>query len=90
MKDIYRPYWKTWAALLALTVVMIAVDVMELPRVLMLAVLLGVSCSATAFESSAEGEPTSIELEEALVRSRGDGEFPPLRPARIWHVHFRL
>lgn len=37
----YKSYWKTWGLLLALTVVMIFVDVTPLPRLLMLFVLLG-------------------------------------------------
>jgi cytochrome c oxidase subunit IV len=37
----YRPFWKTWGILLALTVVMVFVDVMEVPRVFLVVVLLG-------------------------------------------------
>ncbi len=41
MQDIYKPLWRTWAILLSLTAVMVLVDVMELPRQLMVLVLLG-------------------------------------------------
>ena len=36
----YGALWKTWGLLLALTVVMVFVDVMGLPRVVLLAILL--------------------------------------------------
>jgi cytochrome c oxidase subunit IV len=41
MEAAYKTYWKTWGILLSLTVVMVFVDVMSLPRMLMLVVLLG-------------------------------------------------
>ena len=41
MEAAYKTYWRTWGILLALTVVMVFVDVMSLPRLLMLIVLLG-------------------------------------------------
>jgi cytochrome c oxidase subunit IV len=41
MDAAYKNYWKTWGILLGLTVVMVFVDVMALPRILMLVVLLG-------------------------------------------------
>lgn len=37
----YRAFWRTWGFLLGLTLVMVSVDVMELPRILLLIVLLG-------------------------------------------------
>lgn len=37
----YRSFWKTWAILLALTVVMVFVDVVQAPRALLVIVLLG-------------------------------------------------
>jgi cytochrome c oxidase subunit IV len=37
----YKVFWKTWGILLALTAVMVFVDVMHLPRILLLFVLLG-------------------------------------------------
>ena len=36
----YGPLWKTWSLLLVLTATMVVVDVLHLPRVLLLAVLL--------------------------------------------------
>ena len=53
MDDAYKPFWKTWGVLLALTIVMIFVDVMELPRVLLLFVLLA-AMSTKAFLIAAE------------------------------------
>jgi cytochrome c oxidase subunit IV len=41
MEAVYKTYWKTWGVLLALTVVMVFVDVMSFPRMLMLVILLG-------------------------------------------------
>ena len=41
MEATYKTYWKTWGILLALTVVMVFVDVMSFPRLLMLVILLG-------------------------------------------------
>ena len=41
MEAAYKTYWKTWGILLTLTLVMVFVDVMSLPRMLMLVVLLG-------------------------------------------------
>lgn len=41
MQAAYKTYWKTWGVLLSLTVVMVFVDVVSLPRMLMLVVLLG-------------------------------------------------
>ena len=40
MNRAYRVFWQTWGILLALTVVMIFVDVVDLPRGLLLVVLL--------------------------------------------------
>lgn len=40
MDRAYKRFWKTWAVLLVLTAMMVFVDVMELPRLLLLAVLL--------------------------------------------------
>ncbi len=40
MEDVYKPFWKTWGILLSLTVIMVFVDVMDFPRMLLLAVLL--------------------------------------------------
>jgi cytochrome c oxidase subunit IV len=37
----YGPLWKTWGLLLVLTAIMVFVDVMDLPRLLLLAILLG-------------------------------------------------
>ena len=37
MENVYKRFWKTWAILLALTTVMVFVDVMDMPRTLMLA-----------------------------------------------------
>ena len=39
MEAAYKTYWKTWGILLCLTLVMVFVDVMSLPRMLMLVVL---------------------------------------------------
>jgi cytochrome c oxidase subunit IV len=36
----YRPLWKTWGVLLALTAIMVFVDVMALPRAVLVSVLL--------------------------------------------------
>ncbi|HSF17178.1 MAG TPA: cytochrome C oxidase subunit IV family protein [Vicinamibacteria bacterium] len=41
MNAAYRSFWKTWAILLALTVVMVFVDVVQAPRALLVIVLLG-------------------------------------------------
>ncbi len=41
MENVYKRFCKTWGILLALTTVMVFVDVMDLPRTLLLAVLLG-------------------------------------------------
>ena len=41
MEAVYKPFWKTWGILLVLTTIMVFVDVMDFPRVLLLAVLLG-------------------------------------------------
>jgi len=41
MHDAYRPVLKTWVVLLALTTVMVFVDVLSLPRGLFLAIVLG-------------------------------------------------
>lgn len=41
METTYKRFWKTWGILLALTVVMVFVDVMHAPRSLLLVVLLG-------------------------------------------------
>ena len=41
MENAYKSFWKVWGILLALTVVMVFVDVMNLPRILLLFVLLG-------------------------------------------------
>lgn len=41
MEAAYKPFWKTWGVLLVLTTVMIFVDVMALPRMLLLVILLG-------------------------------------------------
>jgi cytochrome c oxidase subunit IV len=40
MEAAYKTYWKTWGILLSLTVIMVFVDVMSLPRLLLLVVLL--------------------------------------------------
>jgi cytochrome c oxidase subunit IV len=40
MNQAYAVFWKVWGILLALTAVMVFVDVMELPRMLLLLVLL--------------------------------------------------
>ena len=40
MKDAYKPYWRTWGILLALTIVMLFVDVMGLPRIPFLVIVL--------------------------------------------------
>lgn len=37
----YKVFWKTWGILLALTAVMVFVDVMHMPRMILLFVLLG-------------------------------------------------
>jgi cytochrome c oxidase subunit IV len=37
----YSSFWKVWGVLLALTAVMVFVDIMHLPRMLLLVVLLG-------------------------------------------------
>jgi cytochrome c oxidase subunit IV len=37
----YRVLWKTWGVLLALTSVMVFVDIMHLPRILLLVILPG-------------------------------------------------
>ncbi|HXV60512.1 MAG TPA: cytochrome C oxidase subunit IV family protein [Vicinamibacteria bacterium] len=41
MNAAYRTFWRTWAILLALTVVMVFVDVVQAPRALLVIVLLG-------------------------------------------------
>lgn len=41
MEAAYKPFWRTWAVLLVLTAIMIFVDVMALPRMLLLVILLG-------------------------------------------------
>lgn len=41
VSEIYRSFWKTWGILLVLTMVMVFVDVMALPRIFLLFVLLG-------------------------------------------------
>ena len=41
MDNAYKRFWKVWGILLSLTVVMVFVDLMELPRMLLLVVLLG-------------------------------------------------
>ena len=48
MRDVYRPLWRTWGILLALTMVMVFVDAMALPRVILVPVLL-VAMSTKAF-----------------------------------------
>ncbi|HEY7818890.1 MAG TPA: cytochrome C oxidase subunit IV family protein [Vicinamibacteria bacterium] len=48
----YGALWKTWAVLLALTVVMVFLDVMDLPRFLLLVVLLGAMLTKAFFISS--------------------------------------
>ena len=40
MENVYKPFWRTWGILLGLTLVMVFVDVMKLPRLLLLGVLL--------------------------------------------------
>jgi cytochrome c oxidase subunit IV len=40
MQKPYAVFWKTWGVLLALTLVMIFVDVMHMPRLVLLGVLL--------------------------------------------------
>ena len=39
--DAYRLFWKTWAVLLVLTGIMVFVDVMHLPRIVLLLILVG-------------------------------------------------
>lgn len=39
--NLYRVFWKTWAVLLALTSIMVFVDIMKMPRIVLLLVLLG-------------------------------------------------
>lgn len=40
MEAVYKPLWKTWGILLTLTSIMVFVDVMDLPRTILLVVLL--------------------------------------------------
>ena len=40
MEAVYKPFWKTWGVLLVLTMIMVFVDVMALPRMFLLVVLL--------------------------------------------------
>jgi len=40
MEAVYKPLWKTWGVLLMLTSIMVLVDVMDLPRTILLVVLL--------------------------------------------------
>ena len=48
----YGALWKTWALLLVLTVIMVSVDVMGLPRLLLLVVLIGAMLTKAFFISS--------------------------------------
>jgi len=48
----YGTLWKTWGLLLALTVVMVFVDVMGLPRILLLVVLIAAMLTKAFFISS--------------------------------------
>lgn len=48
----YAVLWKTWALLLALTVVMVFVDVMGLPRILLLVILVTAMLTKAFFISS--------------------------------------
>ena len=41
MNAAYRTFWRTWAILLVLTMVMVFVDVVQAPRTLLVIVLLG-------------------------------------------------
>jgi cytochrome c oxidase subunit IV len=46
--SIYRRFWKTWGILLVLTSIMVFVDVMHMPRVLLLLVLLAAMLTKAA------------------------------------------
>ncbi len=48
----YGTLWKTWGLLLALTVVMVFVDVMGLPRIFLLLILIGAMLTKAFFISS--------------------------------------
>jgi cytochrome c oxidase subunit IV len=48
----YGALWKTWALLLVLTAIMVFVDVMGLPRLLLLVVLIGAMLTKAFFISS--------------------------------------
>lgn len=39
--NLYGVFWKTWGVLLTLTAIMVFVDVMEMPRIILLLILLG-------------------------------------------------
>ncbi len=39
--NLYQVFWKTWGVLLALTAIMVFVDIMHLPRIILLFILLG-------------------------------------------------
>jgi cytochrome c oxidase subunit IV len=46
--DIYRRFWRTWGILLGLTSIMVFVDVMHMPRLLLLVVLLAAMLTKAA------------------------------------------
>lgn len=48
----YGTLWKTWALLLFLTSIMVFIDVMGLPRILLLVVLIGAMLTKAFFISS--------------------------------------
>jgi cytochrome c oxidase subunit IV len=48
----YRALWKTWGLLLALTLVMVFVDVLDLPRILLFVVLIAAMLTKAFFISS--------------------------------------
>jgi cytochrome c oxidase subunit IV len=39
--NLYQVFWKTWGVLLALTAIMVFVDIMHMPRIVLLLILLG-------------------------------------------------
>jgi cytochrome c oxidase subunit IV len=62
--DTYRRLWKTWSVLLVLTSIMVFVDVMQLPRLLLLVVLLAAMLAKAALIA---GRFMDLEHERVVV-----------------------